>query len=41
MIDEAFSENQIVISYPQRDVHLDTAAPLRVEVLRKSTAPGS
>ena len=41
LIDEAFREHQIVISYPQRDVHLDTAAPLRVEVCRKRSEPGS
>jgi potassium-dependent mechanosensitive channel len=33
MIEKQFAENGIVIAYPQRDVHLDTAQPLRVEVV--------
>lgn len=34
MIDKALAEAGIVIAYPQRDIHLDTAAPLRVELSR-------
>jgi len=33
MIEKQFAENGIVIAYPQRDVHLDTAQPLRIEVV--------
>ena len=29
-INKAFTEAGIVIAYPQRDIHVDTAAPLRV-----------
>ncbi len=32
-IDELFAENDIVIAFPQRDVHLDTLSPLRVQVV--------
>lgn len=32
-IDELFAENNIVIAFPQRDIHLDTPAPIRVQVL--------
>lgn len=32
-IDELFAENDIVIAFPQRDVHLDTLSPLQVQVL--------
>ncbi len=31
-IDEIFSENKIVIAFPQRDVHLDTLSPLKIHV---------
>jgi len=34
-IDERFREEAIVIAFPQRDVHLDSAGPLRVEVIGK------
>lgn len=30
-IDELFRESEIVIAFPQRDVHLDTTRPLRLE----------
>lgn len=33
-IDELFTENGIVISFPQRDVHLDTLSPLQVQMVR-------
>ena len=32
-IDELFRDNDIVIAFPQRDVHLDTAEPLSIKVL--------
>lgn len=32
-LDELFTENGIVIAFPQRDIHLDTPAPIRVQVL--------
>jgi len=34
MIDKAFSDAGIVIAYPQRDIHLDTSSPLKVEFSR-------
>ena len=33
-IDELFKDEGIVIAFPQRDVHLDTLAPLEVRVVR-------
>ncbi len=33
-IDDLFRENSLVIAFPQRDVHLDTAAPLDIRVVR-------
>jgi small-conductance mechanosensitive channel len=33
MIAGSFAEHGIVIAFPQRDIHLDTANPLRVEVM--------
>ena len=33
-IAELFAENGIVISFPQRDVHLDTLSPLQVQMVR-------
>jgi len=38
IIDKTFGEKGIVISYPQRDVHLDTASPLKVEFVRRGNA---
>lgn len=32
-IAELFDENDIVISFPQRDVHLDTLSPLQIQML--------
>jgi small-conductance mechanosensitive channel len=32
-IDEVFREAEIVIAFPQRDVHLDTLKPLDIRVL--------
>jgi small-conductance mechanosensitive channel len=34
MIEKQFREAGIVIAYPQRDVHLDSSRPLRIEVFR-------
>ncbi len=31
-IDELFRQNDIVIAFPQRDVHIDTLKPLEVRV---------
>jgi small-conductance mechanosensitive channel len=33
MIDKSFGEHGVVIAYPQRDVRLDAAAPLKVELV--------
>jgi len=33
MIDEAFTEAGISIPFPQRDVHLSTAAPVPVQIV--------
>jgi len=35
IIEKSFAEARIVIAYPQRDLHLDSARPLRVEVVRE------
>jgi small-conductance mechanosensitive channel len=40
MIDKQFAENGIVIAYPQRDVRLVAAAPLRVEIEPPARSPG-
>jgi potassium efflux system protein len=42
-IDELFREAGLVIAFPQRDVHLDVAAPIRVEWVApaKGADPGS
>lgn len=34
-IDELFREHGIVIAFPQRDIHLDNAAPLAVQVVNR------
>jgi small-conductance mechanosensitive channel len=34
-IDELFHQNDIVIAFPQRDVHIDTLKPLEVEIKQK------
>jgi potassium-dependent mechanosensitive channel len=34
MIEKSLREHGIVIAYPQRDVHLDAAVPLRVQVVK-------
>ncbi len=33
-IDALFREHQLVIAYPQRDIHLDTIKPLDVRILK-------
>ncbi|MDX1498265.1 MAG: mechanosensitive ion channel [Woeseiaceae bacterium] len=38
-ISELFEAEGIVIAFPQRDVHLDAAAPLPVQVIRTDPAP--
>ena len=40
-IDELFREHELVIAFPQRDVHLDSAIPLEVRVLTHDDAPKS
>jgi small-conductance mechanosensitive channel len=35
-IDELFRENEIVIAFPQRDVHIDSARPLEVRLIKDS-----
>lgn len=35
MIEQRFSEESITLAFPQRDVHLDSAHPLRIEVLSR------
>ncbi len=37
-IAELFAENNIVVAFPQRDVHLDTSSPLELRMLRDDTA---
>jgi len=38
-INHKFNEAGIVISFPQRDVHLDTTSPLEVKLMRGADAP--
>ncbi len=38
-IDALFAEADLVIAYPQRDVHLDTLSPLRIELLEAPKPP--
>ena len=38
-IDETFKEAEICIAFPQRDVHLDTLAPLEVNITNKPQDP--
>lgn len=37
-IDTLFRENDITIAFPQRDVHLDTTAPVKVEVVKQEAS---
>jgi small-conductance mechanosensitive channel len=32
-LDELFGENDIVIAYPQRDLHMDTVSPLEIKLV--------
>ena len=41
MIDTAFAEAGIRMPFPQRDVHLDAATPLKVEVVGGPAAGSS
>lgn len=34
-IDDLFRQNQIVIAFPQRDIHIDTLSPIQVQVVEK------
>ena len=36
-IAELFEENDIVIAFPQRDVHLDSKEPMRIEIVGDGT----
>jgi len=36
-IAEAFAKAGIVMSFPQRDVHLETSQPLQIEVVAKKS----
>ena len=36
-IEELFAEHDIVVAFPQRDVHLDTSAPLELRMLNENT----
>ena len=33
-----FAENNIVVAFPQRDVHLDTSKPLEIQILERGDA---
>ena len=39
-ITELFAENDIVVAFPQRDVHLDTSSPLELRMLKDSNDAG-
>ena len=36
-VDELFRGARVVVAFPQRDVHLDTASPLAVRLIREET----
>ena len=38
-IDELFRQAEIVIAFPQRDVHLDTQRPLELKILKPNEGP--
>jgi small-conductance mechanosensitive channel len=38
MLDKRLAEAGISIAFPQRDIHLDSAQPLRIELVRRSSA---
>ena len=39
-ITELFAENDIVVAFPQRDVHLDTSSPLELRMLKEDNDAG-
>ena len=39
-ITELFAENDIVVAFPQRDVHLDTSSPLELRMLKDADDAG-
>jgi small-conductance mechanosensitive channel len=39
MIAGIFADNAIVVAFPQRDLHLDTARSLQVEIVRARARP--
>ena len=39
MIEKRFGEAGIMVAYPQRDLHLDAAKPLRVEIVPPPAIP--
>jgi small-conductance mechanosensitive channel len=41
MLEKRFAEAGISIAFPQRDIHLDTARPLQIEVLPPAAASGA
>jgi len=41
MIGKRLDEAGVVIAFPQRDVHLDSPRPLKVEIVRDGGAPGA
>ena len=40
-IDDVFREHDLVIAYPQRDVHLDSVAPLDIRLIRGADGSAS
>ena len=40
-INRAFQEASIAIAFPQRDVHLDTAGPIRIAIEPAPAAEGA
>jgi small-conductance mechanosensitive channel len=41
IIEKSMSKNGIVIAYPQRDVHLDSSKPLKIEVVGDRLSPSN
>ena len=39
MIAGAFAENGVVMAFPQRDIHVDTARPLQIRLLPQQDVP--
>lgn len=40
LIDKLFQDEQLVIAFPQRDVHLDTSRPLQISIIREDAEAG-